>query len=133
MNEKLIPKVGSDDVKENYNIEKWKTYARRMTKNEFMKMYILKKYNGICQWCRCKIINKFVIHHIDYERECINTKLIEIAHPTEKRPNRVYKVPDCENCYKNNPLEFYECVKRIVPVHSGCNQAIEKARVKRQL
>ena len=127
MNKDLIPKKEAEEVKYNFNPVKWKLYARQMPRNPFMKEYILKKYNSVCQWCNKKI-NKVQIHHIDYAHQCVNETYITIPRPTEKRPNRVHKVPNCEKCYKENILAFNECIKKIVPVHSICNMLIENER-----
>lgn len=129
MKNELIPKKGSMDSKKNFDDVKWNMFARRMQKNPFMKNYIFKLHQGICPFCNLKLRN-FVLHHTDYQHQCIYTDFIKVPNPTTKRPNRVSKVPNCEMCYKENPNAFSECVRRVVPVHKLCNVKIEEERKK---
>lgn len=127
MNKNIININQSIDMKEKHNNnEKWHLFARRITKNEFMKKYLRIKYDNICPWCGYPLNDNFVIHHIDYDHECFTGDIITIPHPTPKRPNKVNKVPNCESCKNNNKDKFKECIKKIVPIHKYCNYEIEK-------
>lgn len=129
--DELIPKINSMDAKNKHNGDKkWNCFARKAQKNPFMKNYILKLFKGICPWCG-KRIRKFVLHHIDYDHVCEFPNLIEYPNPTEKRPHRKVKVPDCHKCFNENNETFLECAKKLVPVHPICNIIISKAACKK--
>jgi len=127
INLNIIPKNSSIDSKNKHNNkEKWSLFARKLTKSIFMKNYLKDKYNNKCPWCGYNLNDNLVIHHIDYDHECFYNNYIKISHPTNKRPNRTYKAPDCENCYKTTNNKFNECIIRIAPVHKFCNLQIEE-------
>ncbi|MBE5103420.1 hypothetical protein [Priestia aryabhattai] len=127
--EELIPKMSSLKASEKHKDYKnhWKNFSRRMQKHPFTREFHFKLSKGICAWCDKTIDKeKFVLHHIDYDHKCINQNSIKILKPTPKRPNRKIQIPNCEECAKNYPLEFSECMKRVVPVHQICNLIISK-------
>ena len=101
MNELLIPAMGSEQAKKSFEKGKWKNFARRLTKNPFMKEYVFERVNGLCPWCgkplRKRNLHGFHVHHIDYFHQCKTSAFIEVPSPTEKRPDRKYKVPHCED------------------------------------
>lgn len=121
----IIPKNHYQDSKEKYKDHKdeWSNFARRICKNPYVKNYHRKKSNNVCSWCKRKF-EKFVLHHIDYEHLCITDTTIKVSAPTEKRPNKTARIPDCETCHKTNPKAFNECMKRITAVHNHCNYMI---------
>ncbi len=104
----------------------WKTFARKIQKNPFVKNFILNRNCYKCAWCNWSIDDKFVLHHIDYDHVCDYLILKEYPNPTDKRPNRTVKVPDCETCSIVNPNSFTECMSRLVAVHKKCNLKIEE-------
>ena len=77
MNTKIIPSISSKDAAKDYDVEKWKNYARRMQKNNFMRNVIFLKYKGVCQWCGRKINSQFHLHHKDYRHQCISNKQVK--------------------------------------------------------
>ena len=98
----------------------WKNYANRIPKNPFVQAYLMDKYKGICQYCGKPIRNNLTLHHKVYDKECVTSDTIRVPHPTEKRPMRTDKVPDCKNCNR-----FHECIDdAIYPVHQYCNMLI---------
>lgn len=100
--------------------QEWRNYAQRITKNPFVKEYLFKKYKGICPYCGLKLNQNFVLHHRVYDRECVTAATIRVSRPTEKRPNKTAKVPNCESC-----TIFHECVdEHIYPIHVTCNMRI---------
>lgn len=102
--------------------ERWKNFAVRIQKNPFVREYLMKKYNGICQRCGRPIREGFKIQHATYDRECISDETIRIKKKTKKRPGGTRKVPDCEEC----PV-FYECVDGALhPVHARCGRPEDK-------
>ncbi|PFV54530.1 hypothetical protein [Bacillus thuringiensis] len=124
MNSSIIPKNGYRDCKEKHNNqEEWKNFARRICKNPYAKNYHKTKSRNLCSWCNMKFI-RFSLHHIDYDHLCVTSSTIKLPTPTEKRPNKTIKIPDCESCHKTNPKAFNECMKRVTPVHLGCNYII---------
>ena len=136
MNELLIPAMGSEQAKKSFEKGKWKNFARRLTKNPFMKEYVFERVNGLCPWCgkplRKRNLHGFHVHHIDYFHQCKTSAFIEVPSPTEKRPDRKYKVPHCEDCKNTTPLACEECVRRVVAVHKLCNRDIEQTRIELQ-
>jgi hypothetical protein len=124
MNPDIIPKMDSITAKEKHlhHEANWKLFARRMQKNPFMRDFIINKTNK-CARCR-KVLSNFQLHHIDYDHYCQFSEPIKIHKPTKKRLNRHILVPDCASCIVKRPELFYECAKRVVPVHSYCNKLI---------
>ena len=127
-NKSIINKDSSQEAKATFsNSDNWKNYARYIGRNRFFRDYQFHIYNGRCQFCGKKLNpDSFVLHHKTYLHECITDGRITIAHPTEKRPNRNRKVPDCSSCSSATPEAFEECASRIVPVCCVCNMIIEK-------
>ena len=125
MNRSIIPQNNYADSKEkNKNhLNHWRNFSRRITKNPYVKDYHFKKTNGTCSWCHRKY-NNFVIHHIDYDHSCLTDNTIKVHTPTEKRPNKTTKVPDCHSCHQNNPDAFNKCMGKITAAHRHCNYII---------
>ena len=122
----LIPTKSSTEAKVNYDPTKWYLFARKITKCPFVKEYLKSIHNNKCAWCGGELKDEFIVHHISYEHECVYTIEKKIDHPTEKRPNRTCKIPNCEICYINSKDKFDECMSKIAPVHKMCNWNIEK-------
>ena len=134
MNIDLIPKVASEKAELLHEKGRWRNFAQRIQRNPFVKAYIFTLHNGICPWCGLKLrkgtnLQRFQIHHVDYMHQCVNDIFVEMPSPTEKRPNRIIKIPDCQRCYSEKSVAFAACIERIVPVHKLCNAEIE---IKRQ-
>lgn len=126
MNTHLIPALGSMEAKTKFvNIEAWSLFARKITKNPYMQQFIFTRDNSICAWCGKKVVKDgFHIHHSDYEHICNFGKEIRIDRPTEKRPNKMVSIPDCETCHKIHLEYFEDCTKRLHIVHKICNSII---------
>jgi hypothetical protein len=123
--EHLIPQNGSVEMKKKHdNSFEWVLYSRRITKNPYMKKHLFKKVVGQCFWCSKQILNDFTIHHIDYDHKCEFGKFIEVDRPTEKRPNKIATVPDCETCFSVNQQCFDKCADRLFAIHRICNKLI---------
>lgn len=129
MNPIIIPVIGSMEAKIKHNGSKeWKLFARKITKNPFMKNVVANRHSNRCSWCNRSIRSEFILHHVDYDHQCMYGIETVISRPTEKRPNKKVIVPDCETCNKIRPEYFNECVNRLVPVHGKCNAVIEEYR-----
>lgn len=127
----LKPSVNYNDAKR-YHIEKglydyWISYARRITRNKYVKEYLYKKNNGVCPYCHKKLnIDSSVIHHKDYMNVCLypQSDYILIDNPTPKRPHRKAKISKCQLCKELNKEKFLHCMDRLELVHSICNKKI---------
>lgn len=125
MNASIINADKYSDAKQIYGkSEQWLNYAGRITKNPFIKKCLYEEYKN-CQWCGKPLgPNSFVVHHMTYMRECVTDKTTRFPSPTEKRPDRTVKGPDCETCFHKTPKEFNECISHVVPVCRYCNRLI---------
>lgn len=113
--------------------EQWKNFSSRCTRNPFLKEYLLDEYNHRCSYCGRPIrTERFCLHHLDYDHECLDVETIRIPHPTPKRPDKTYAVPDCEMCMLTCRRDFEECISRLRPVHISCNVKIEESRKERE-
>jgi len=126
MNKKIIPNSERKDFTKIYEENSWKNFASRITKNPFVKEYLLERDGCNCQWCNKELGLNFVIHHISYDHSCTFDKMIILKRPTEKRPNKESKVPDCKLCMEEDKNRFNECMTKLVLVHSPCNWVISK-------
>ena len=124
MNTKIINKDSYSTYKNSFDRESWLNYASRITKNEFVIKYLLDRDGKLCSWCHKNMINRPVIHHITYEHKCTFNKIIHFDRPTDKRPNRTSKTPDCETCKNDNFSRFKSCLDKLVLVHGFCNREI---------
>ena len=120
-NLKIVNEDNLSEMKKKYNNSlAWKCYASRLTKNPFLREYLYKKYNGRCQFCGKPLKNNYQIHHVSYDKECLHpNSIVEVPHPTPKRPNATRKVPDCANC---DNIE--SCTSTLRPVCAICNKNI---------
>jgi hypothetical protein len=130
MNSGLIPLHRSKDVKQNFeqNIEAWKNFAQRITKNLFVKNFLLKRDGSHCSWCKRTMNENFAVHHISYYHCCTFKKVTVVSTPTPSNPNNYRIVPDCESCKKENEKRFLECMDKLALVHSSCNKEISDSR-----
>ena len=127
--DKLIPKISYREAKALHSSAKWRPFASKINKNPFIKQYLFNKDN-ICPWCgkAIKYIDSSVVHHIDYNHECDFNAELKIPAPTEKRPERVIRVPDCERCSRERIGLFDQCISRICLIHKTCNFEIIKEK-----
>jgi len=136
----LIPKMAKVEARLKYKDAGEPMYHRRFAshilKNPYVKSYLLERQDHLCPWCRKPIDeNKDYshIHHIDYDHVCDYDGTLEVHHPTPKRPDGVYKAPDCESCSKKNSESFQQCMSRLSVVHAICNKLINDAHVQKLL
>lgn len=120
----LVPKIGYSDAKEKHNgSEAWLNFARRVTRNPFVKAHLSLRGNK-CAHCSWPLNMASVVHHVDYDHACSYPGTVRFSHPTAKRPNRSDKVPDCGNCKLVQEGAFLSCMGRLVLVHKLCNLKI---------
>lgn len=121
MANELVPKIGYSDAKEKHNLsEDWLNFAKRITRNPFVKEHLSLRVNR-CAYCSWPLNAASVIHHVDYDLTCSYSKTVRYSHPTVKRPNRSDKVPDCGSCKLIQEEAFLSCMGRLVLVHKLCN------------
>lgn len=104
--------------------QEWRNYARRCIKNKFVQSYLLARDKNTCRYCGRRIFKQFNIHHMTYDHCCKSGDTIIQISPTPKRPQRHLHVPDCEQCLKQTPELFEECMEKLCVVHGGCNAKI---------
>jgi hypothetical protein len=126
MNNSITPTLTRAVAREKYqsDIESWKNFAQRITKNPFVKTFLLARDGHNCSWCQRNVTEHFVIHHISYDHFCGYNRLIRIVASTTKRPHRERQIPDCENCKKDSNQRFLICMSKLVLVHCLCNKQI---------
>lgn len=125
MNKNVINKYSYSEMKAKHQKnKKWLNFARRCIKNKFVQKYLLRRDGGVCQYCGRRILGQFNIHHISYDHCCKSDDTIVQITPTPKRPGRHLHVPDCEQCSKDTPVLFNECMEMLCVVHCHCNMEI---------
>lgn len=107
--------------------EKWKNFARRIGANQFVRETLYEKYDGICQFCGLPLNPNWVVHHADYDNECICEELIWQKHKTKNGNDKWRRVPPCHDCER-----VEHCLKNLYPVHARCNQRIPLHRSKKK-
>lgn len=134
MIEKIVPVLSQRQAKENItvDVEQWKNFAQRITKNPFVKSFLLKRDGNRCGWCKGQFLKQPVIHHINYDHHCSYNVLIQIPAPTLNNPFKTRFVPDCKNCKIGNNDRFMTCMNKLVLVHNFCNKRISDEADKKQ-
>jgi hypothetical protein len=129
MNHRLIPIHRMGESKTHFldRLEAWKNFAQRITKNPFVQQYLLQTDGHHCAWCAKPILGNCTVHHISYHHYCTYHVTKPIGRPTEKRPNRIRTVPDCESCRHECPERFATCTDKLALVHRSCNKEIADA------
>ena len=103
-------------------IQKLKNFCRRSQKNEFMQNFVFERDSRICYFCHKPIDrDRLVLHHLTYEHACKTDLVISVFRPTEKRPSRFLKMPDCHSCFENTFPVFMKCSSLLVAAHRHCH------------
>ena len=119
--EDIINKNTLKDVKKNIEEKtyyRWHLYAIKITKNDFVKKYLFIRNEGRCLWCGLNIVEKKVVHHIDYNHFCSFKGTIL------SNNKKSTLIPDCKNCAKLHYKKFIECTDKLLLVHPRCNMEI---------
>lgn len=95
----------------------WKKY-KRIHKNTFIKEYLYRKYDGICQFCNKPLKDTFVVHHTTYNRECT-------FDPAKYGMVQDDEITFCEECNKKSQDNFDRCISLLRPVCVFCNRRLE--------
>src|SRR6266498_5145338 len=99
MNKNIIPALSQREVKEQIvDIEAWRNFAQRITKNPFVKEFLIQRDGQRCSWCKCVLQQNKIIHHTTYEHSCTYNVILKVSSPTEKFPGKTRIVPDCKGC-----------------------------------
>lgn len=122
----LVPWDWKPEIKENYSwddflIKCWDLFANKVSRNRYVKFYLLNKQKSICPVCGNRIYNADhgVVHCCDYDRICTcPDEAIEYydPDPSLKEVNRFVKIPYCEGCDRKE-----DCLSVMVMVHKNCN------------
>jgi len=128
MNKTIIPELCRSTARKNVivDIEAWKNFAQRITKNQFVKAFLLQRDGTKCSWCHKDIHEIKIIHHTTYDHCCSYNVVIRIPSPTYKHRNKTRVVPDCKSCKENSIERFINCMDKLVLVHSNCNKSISE-------
>jgi hypothetical protein len=131
MNNNITPTLTRAVAREKYrnDIESWKNFAQRITKNPFTKTYLFERDGEKCAWCQKPLYGQSIIHHVTYEHCCTYPKVIRVASPTENNPFKTRVVPDCKSCKENNSDRFMACMSKVVLVHNICNKKIAESYI----
>lgn len=126
MNSSIIPPVSSTEAKKSYedNIEAWKNYAQRITKNPFVKSFLLKRDDYKCPCCERSLSNNSQVHHSSYNHICTFNVVIRVDSPTPHNPHKTRLVPDCQSCRKQDEYRFAACMSKLAQVHPLCNKKV---------
>jgi hypothetical protein len=126
----LIPKQGSKDARETHGRSlAWRLFARRLTHHPFVKAEVVKRDGLACAWCGRLLRPNWVLHHVDYDHECVRVEIINMHRPTPNRPNRISEMPNCKACAGDTPDGFRQCLGRVVAVCQACNLEIAEQSV----
>jgi hypothetical protein len=128
MNTHIVPDLTRSQAREKFinNLEAWKNFAQRITKNPFVKNFLLERDGNRCSWCKCVLQQYKIIHHTTYEHICTYNKVIRISAPTLGQPYKTRLVADCKSCKEQSKEKFLECTNKLVLVHGMCNKIISE-------
>jgi len=100
---------------------RWNNFKNRITKSSFIKQNLKKRQLNICPICSKHLNESIVIHHIDYDRLCDFESCQRQKSPTNKKPNRERKIPNCDTCPSMN-----KCLDKLVLIHNICHMILHK-------
>lgn len=126
MNLKIIPAREALDCEKDHDVDRWRKFARRVTKNPYVQAFLAQRDQDECAWCGQKITDGGDVHHTTYDHDCSFPGTIVVRQQTVQRHSRKREVPDCERCRAGDEVRFDACMKRLVLVHKLCNIEISK-------
>lgn len=125
---KVVPINCRDDGRRMFSRSfKWMIFSSRICRNPFVRRFLFERSYGDCTWCGHLLVGETVIHHIDYRHACRSEDVVKLHSPTDRKPDRVCEVPDCERCHREFPRSFDACIGRIALVHIGCHNQIHRS------
>ncbi len=99
------------------DFRRWKIFKSYLTRTPYMFHILLMQQESICPICDSKlIIDKSIIHHVDYKHLCHYDCFLQIDKPDTKRPKRTIRIANCEQC-----KDMSGCITRIVLIHKACH------------
>lgn len=120
----LFPQLSSSQARLKYEREAWLNFGRRITKNPFVKQFLISRDGNCCSWCKKRFIKGTNIHHISYDHSCSFHKTTRISRVTSVGRIRTSIIPDCQSCSIEQPMAFQNCISKLVIVHPVCNRLI---------
>jgi hypothetical protein len=131
MNKSIVPELPINEAKKDFtaNIEAWRNFAQRITKNPFVKAFLLERDGNRCSWCNCVLQQNKIIHHSTYKHTCTFNQVIKISSPTQGNPYKTRIVPDCKSCKEVSNDRFLNCMIKLVLVHGICNKVISEEKL----
>lgn len=118
----LIPNHWKSNIPEECKNNAWKLFAENITRNRWVKQYLLNRAEGKCDWCNKGFVNadEGIVHHKTYSSFCLcPDSCMEIYDPSLNNANRTIVIPNCGECqYKE------KCLDQLALVHSNCNKEI---------
>jgi hypothetical protein len=129
MNKKIIPILPQNIIRNKFSedIDAWRNFAQRITKNPFVREYLFKRDGNKCSWCEKDFNKQPIIHHLSYDHKCTFNETTVITYSTEKKTFRERKVPNCQKCSQINSIAFNDCMNKLALVHRICNLQIAVA------
>ena len=128
MNLKIVPAREALDCERDHDVDAWRRFARRVTRNVYVREFLALRDNGLCAWCGVKIAEGGDIHHTTYDHACSFAGTITVRQQTAQRHARKREAPDCEKCRADNQARFDVCMGKLVLVHQFCNIEISRKR-----
>ena len=126
MNLKIIPAREALACEKSHNADGWRKFARRITRNTYVRDFLALRDTGLCAWCGGKITDGGDIHHTTYDHACTFAGTIIVRQQTVQRHARKREAPDCQKCRGDNQARFDVCMGKLVLVHQLCNIEISK-------
>lgn len=124
----VVPINCRDDGRKKFSASlMWKIFSSRICRNPFVRRFLFERSYGDCPWCGHLLVGNTVVHHIDYLHECRSSETVKLHSPTDRKPDRVCDVPDCESCHREFQRSFDACMSRIALVHFGCHNQIHRS------
>ena len=124
MNLEIIPARKASDCEKDYDLGRWRKFARRITKNSYVRNFLAQRDSEVCAWCGQKIADGGDIHHTTYAHDCSFAGTMIVRQQTAQRHSRKREVPDCERCRASDEVRFGACMSKLVLVHQLCNRDI---------
>ena len=128
MNLKIIPVRKAAECEKDYDAARWRRFARRITKNPYVRNFLAQRDSQVCAWCGQKIAEGGDIHHTTYAHDCSFAGTIVVRQQTAQRHSRKREVPDCERCRASDEVRFGACMSKLVLVHQLCNIEISASQ-----
>ncbi len=96
-------------------LKKWRIFTTNLTKTPYMVECLDGLQKNICPICLKNITkNNGVIHHLDYNHQCIYSETETIA--SENSEHKIAKCSQCSN--------IQDCIDKVVYLHKSCHMVL---------